>query len=219
MKGIYPDEKNVVLDKNSVERKSCINIESKIFEITIELYSCHDINMKFLVVVTPLSIYQYVPLFFCCSCCRVWGTMLAHLPKNLHATQFWLSLRYSHRVVLIVNVGLHLYQVSTSGHSGVPGAVVWAASVVSYSLSLFCFSILIDHLVVSLGKVWYLTLPPIYGVRVADITSEHSHVLDIPYILSTFHFLRNYWRKWHHPPFIDRGGVETWGGGGGSPNT
>ena len=55
---VYPDEKNVVLDENSVERKPCINRESKNLELTIKLYICHDINMKFLVVVTPPSIYQ-----------------------------------------------------------------------------------------------------------------------------------------------------------------
>ena len=49
---------NVVLDENSVEWKSYINRESMILELTIKLYSCHDINMKFLVFVTPPSIYQ-----------------------------------------------------------------------------------------------------------------------------------------------------------------
>ena len=58
MKTVYPDEKNAVLDENSVERKPCINREIKSFELTIYLYSCHDINMKFLVVVTPPSIYH-----------------------------------------------------------------------------------------------------------------------------------------------------------------
>ena len=58
MKTVFPDENNVVLDNNSVERKLCINKESKSNELTIKLYSCHDINMKFLVVVTPLYIYQ-----------------------------------------------------------------------------------------------------------------------------------------------------------------
>ena len=58
MKTVYPDENNVVIDENSVERKPCINRESKSFEITIQLYSCHDIIMKFLVVVTPPSIYH-----------------------------------------------------------------------------------------------------------------------------------------------------------------
>ena len=58
MKTVYPDEKNVVLNENSVERKPCINRESKTYELAIKLYSCHDIKMKFLVVVTPLSIYQ-----------------------------------------------------------------------------------------------------------------------------------------------------------------
>ena len=58
MKTVYQDEKNVVLDENSVERKPCINRESKSLYLTIYLYSCHDINMKFLVVLTPPSIYQ-----------------------------------------------------------------------------------------------------------------------------------------------------------------
>ena len=58
MKTVYLDEKNFVLDENSVERKPCINRKSKIFEIPIYLYSCQDINMKFLVVVTPSSIYH-----------------------------------------------------------------------------------------------------------------------------------------------------------------
>ena len=53
MKTVYQDENNVVLDENSVERKLCINRESKSLELTIWLYSCHDLNMKFLVVVTP----------------------------------------------------------------------------------------------------------------------------------------------------------------------
>ena len=49
---------NVVLNENSVEIKPCINRESKSDEITIQLYSCHNINMRFQVVVTPLSIYH-----------------------------------------------------------------------------------------------------------------------------------------------------------------
>ena len=52
-------ENNIVLNENSVEIKPCINIESKSNELTIKVYSCQDINMKFLVVVTPPSIYQY----------------------------------------------------------------------------------------------------------------------------------------------------------------
>ena len=48
------------MNENSVERKPCINRESKSNEFTIKLYSCQDINMKFLVVVTPPSIYQTV---------------------------------------------------------------------------------------------------------------------------------------------------------------
>ena len=59
MKTVYPDEKNFVLNENSVENKSCINRESKSDELTIKLYSCHDINLKFLVVVTPPSIYHH----------------------------------------------------------------------------------------------------------------------------------------------------------------
>ena len=58
MKTIYPYENNVVLNENSVEGKPCINGESKSDELTIYLYSCHDVNMKFLVVVTPPSIYH-----------------------------------------------------------------------------------------------------------------------------------------------------------------
>ena len=53
-------ENNVVLNENSVERKPCINRESRSDELTIQLYSCHDINMKFLAVVTPPSIYHGV---------------------------------------------------------------------------------------------------------------------------------------------------------------
>ena len=58
MKTVYQDENNVVIYENSVERKPCINIECKSLELTIWLYSCHDINMKVLVVVTPPSIYH-----------------------------------------------------------------------------------------------------------------------------------------------------------------
>ena len=58
MKTVYPDENNVVIVENSFERKPCINKESKSLELTIKLYSCHDINMKFLVVVTPPCIYH-----------------------------------------------------------------------------------------------------------------------------------------------------------------
>ena len=58
MKNVYQDENNVVLDENSVEWKPCINREIKSLELTIKLYSCHDINIKFLVVVTPPSIYH-----------------------------------------------------------------------------------------------------------------------------------------------------------------
>ena len=51
-------QKKIVLNENSVEGKPCIDGESKSDEITIYLYSCHDINVKFLAVVTPPSIYQ-----------------------------------------------------------------------------------------------------------------------------------------------------------------
>ena len=40
------------------ERRPCINRYSKILALTIELYSFHDINMKFLSVVTPPTIYH-----------------------------------------------------------------------------------------------------------------------------------------------------------------
>ena len=59
MKAFYKDEINVVLDEKSVEIKPSINRESKILELAIKLYSCHDINMKFIVVVTPPSIYHH----------------------------------------------------------------------------------------------------------------------------------------------------------------
>ena len=55
---LFQNEKNIVLNENSVEVKSCRNIESKRNEITIYLYSCYDINMKLLEVVTPPSIYN-----------------------------------------------------------------------------------------------------------------------------------------------------------------
>ena len=47
------------MNENSVEGKPCINRESKSNELTIYLYRCHDINIKFLVVITPPSIYQH----------------------------------------------------------------------------------------------------------------------------------------------------------------
>ena len=60
-KTVYPDENNAVLNENSVvEGKPCINRESKIDELTIQLYSYHNINMKFLAVVTPPSTYNFV---------------------------------------------------------------------------------------------------------------------------------------------------------------
>ena len=58
MKTVYLDENNVVLNKKSVEKNPCINRESKSYELTIKVYSYHDINMKSLVVVTPPSIYH-----------------------------------------------------------------------------------------------------------------------------------------------------------------
>ena len=58
MKTVYPDENNVVLNGNIVEGKPCINRESKSDGLTIWLYSCYDINMKLLAVVTPPSIYH-----------------------------------------------------------------------------------------------------------------------------------------------------------------
>ena len=51
-------ENIVVMNENSVYSKPCINRESKSDELTIKLYSCHDINMKLLLVVTPPSIYH-----------------------------------------------------------------------------------------------------------------------------------------------------------------
>ena len=39
---LFQNEKNVVLNENSVEGKPCINKESKSLEITIYLYSCYD---------------------------------------------------------------------------------------------------------------------------------------------------------------------------------
>ena len=58
MKTVYLDENNVVLNENSVEIKPSMNRESKSDELTIKLCSCHDINIKFLVVVKTLSIYH-----------------------------------------------------------------------------------------------------------------------------------------------------------------
>ena len=48
MKTVYPDENNVIINVNRVERKPCINGESKSDELTIKLYSCHDINTHLL---------------------------------------------------------------------------------------------------------------------------------------------------------------------------
>ena len=58
MKTVYQDENNIVLDKNIFELKPCMNRESKSLELKIGLYRCHNINLKFLVVVTPPSIYH-----------------------------------------------------------------------------------------------------------------------------------------------------------------
>ena len=52
------NENYFVLNENSVEEKPCINRESKSNELTIQFYSCYDISMKFLEVVTPPSIYH-----------------------------------------------------------------------------------------------------------------------------------------------------------------
>ena len=46
------------MNEKSVEGKPCINRESKVNELTIQLYSCYDINMKTLAVVTPPYIYK-----------------------------------------------------------------------------------------------------------------------------------------------------------------
>ena len=58
MKTVYQDAINVVLDENSDELKQSINRESKSLQLTIQLYNCHDIIMKFVVVVAPPSIYH-----------------------------------------------------------------------------------------------------------------------------------------------------------------
>ena len=52
------NENNLVLNENSVEVKPCINREIKSDNLTIQLYSCYDINTNLLSVVTPPSIYQ-----------------------------------------------------------------------------------------------------------------------------------------------------------------
>ena len=51
-------ENNVVLNDKSVGIKPCIHRKSMSNELTIYLYSFHDTNMKFLVVVTQPSIYH-----------------------------------------------------------------------------------------------------------------------------------------------------------------
>ena len=62
---LFHNEKNVVLNEKSVEGKPFINREINILEITIYLYSCYDINMKLLAVVTSPSI---------CHGCSTWKT-------------------------------------------------------------------------------------------------------------------------------------------------
>ena len=61
---MFEEHETFYQDENNVEWKPCINWESKSLELTIKLYSCHDINMEFLVVVTPPSIYQKVTVFY-----------------------------------------------------------------------------------------------------------------------------------------------------------
>ena len=56
---MFQEEENIiVLNENSVDRKPCINRESKRDELANNLYSCHNTNMKFLVVLTLSSIYH-----------------------------------------------------------------------------------------------------------------------------------------------------------------
>ena len=57
MKTVYLDENYVVLNEDSVEGKQCINREIQSDQLTIQLYSCHDINMKLPAVVIPPSFY------------------------------------------------------------------------------------------------------------------------------------------------------------------
>ena len=56
---LFQNENNVVLNENSVEGKPFINRESKNDKLTIQLYSCYDINMKLLTVVASPSMYQF----------------------------------------------------------------------------------------------------------------------------------------------------------------
>ena len=51
-------ENNVVQNENSVDGNPCINREIESDELIIWLYSCPGINMKFLLVVTPPSMYH-----------------------------------------------------------------------------------------------------------------------------------------------------------------
>ena len=57
---LYIQMKTMLFLMKKIEIKPYINRESKIDELTIKLYSCHNINMKFLVVVTPPYIYQFL---------------------------------------------------------------------------------------------------------------------------------------------------------------
>ena len=93
MKTVYQDENNVVLDENSVEWKLCINRESKSLELTIYLYNWNNINMKFLVFITPPSIYQYqscgmkernivILIMLWLVQCYVWFLTLGHMSWN-----------------------------------------------------------------------------------------------------------------------------------------
>ena len=52
------NENNVVLNENSVEGKPGINRECNSNELIIKVYSCYDIKMKLLAVVTPPYIYH-----------------------------------------------------------------------------------------------------------------------------------------------------------------
>ena len=54
---LFQNEKNVVLNENSVEGKPCIKKEIKILKTIIYLYKCYD-EHNLLAVVTPPSIYH-----------------------------------------------------------------------------------------------------------------------------------------------------------------
>ena len=86
------NENIVVLNEYSVEGKPCINRAIKSDELTIYLYSCNSINMKFLVVVTPPYIYQNLyyarqllrgEIMFL-SLTKRWG----HMPGNIFLPRF-----------------------------------------------------------------------------------------------------------------------------------